>query len=38
MSQLLQETVIRDIVDVLTDFKDADEVQAILNRKNGKSG
>lgn len=36
-SGVIHETVVRDIVDVLTDIKDYDEVQFLLNKKSTKS-
>ena len=36
-SRAIHETVVRDVVDVLTDMKDYDEVQFLLNRKSTKS-
>ena len=34
---IVHETVVRDIVDIVTDIKDTDEVKSILNWRNGRS-
>ena len=36
-SHAIHETVVRDVVDVLTDIKDYDEVQFLLNKKSTRS-
>lgn len=36
-TQMIHETVIKDIVDVFHDLKDSDEIQMMMNKKDGKS-